>query len=64
MAKTPRWLRVKFTGAITSSGNAAVELHVKWWAVPFLFLKASLFPRREVPVGCDGLEVTEVRFGK
>lgn len=64
VARPPRWMKFRFTGKTTPTGNVEVELCIKWWAVPFLFLKGLVTRRYEPPMSCDGMEITSVKFGK
>jgi hypothetical protein len=61
--RPPRWMKLDYVG-VTEKGNAGYRLHVAWWYVPVLFVRALFTPRYPVADSCDGLEVTEVRFGR
>ena len=66
MAKAPLWLKLEPTGT-TDEGNYGVRVVVKWWAVPVVYAvglyRALFWGPTHIAESCDGLEVTDVRFG-
>jgi hypothetical protein len=66
MARLPKWAKLQTIGT-TDKGNLGVRLIVRWWAVPFIWLRGfvlRILGRLEpVPDSCDGLEIVEVKIG-